>query len=494
MPVALRDTFLSRQFESRSRELDTYKAQAANALGPGIGGPGAMIAASLGLSSMLGFSDEAARHDDQYRRFRGWAYVAINRIATRMAALPLRIGRKLKGMPALAEKLGWRRRTKLLTPWQKMRGPAYVKEMDQEVELIEDHELLTAIRAPNEAMVTWGLFYSTAASMEITGKGCWWMPRVKGAMQVWPLPSSWVTPVHTRKKLFDHFRIQPMSGLSTGWYDVPPEEVAVFCLPDPADPLGYCSPVQSQSAAVAADEAIQAAQWRQFKNSFFPNVALRVGRLPGMLPGTEGERPVLEADQRRELIEAARAIWEGVVNYNEPLIVDGMIEGVDRLSLGPQEMDYLNSGTAVKSRIFQALGCNPVIAGEITGVNRAQAAVADQIFVSNVVNPLATLFGQVMTEHYAREDEDIVIWLEEAETKDPDYELKKWQAAGTLQVVTKDEYREKFMLMPPLDEGGDEFPGPAKPEPPQGGPFGQPQPFGQEKPPTDEANQDEEQV
>jgi phage portal protein BeeE len=53
-------------------------------------------------------------------------------------------------------------------------------------------------------------------------------------------------------------------------------------------------------------------------------------------------------------------------------------------------VDFLESGQSTKSRIFQSFGVNPIIVGEIAGANRAYAAVAEAVFCSNVINPLAS--------------------------------------------------------------------------------------------------------
>lgn len=41
-----------------------------------------------------------------------------------------------------------------------------------------------------------------------------------------------------------------------------------------------------------------------------------------------GIRPRLTPDQRKDILAAIKKIYQGVRNYQNPLIIDGMIEGI----------------------------------------------------------------------------------------------------------------------------------------------------------------------
>lgn len=409
------------------------------------------VLASMGGSfGQLNYGDQLLRHREQYTHYTGWTFVAINRIATRLAGLSMHAGR------SLSDEYDWdaleRRGVKLgrrLKPWQRMSCPGYVKDVQGEVEIVPNHELLQAMKNPNEAMVQWSLFYTTIASLELTGKAYWWMPREDGRLKIWPLPASWVTPKHTDKQMFAYYEVAP-PGQAARKYKVPPEEMAYFPLPNPSDPLQTVSPTQSQAEAIAADEAIQTAQWRLFKNGLFPGMAITVGRGESWTGEEgEGEQVELTPAQRREILEAVRSMYEGVVNFGEPLILDKVITGVHQLSNKPQEMDFMQSGKITKGRIFQAYGLNPIVAGEIEGANRAQAAAAEGNFVDNVINPIGIMVGQVLTKQQGGE---YLFWLEQAKAHDAELSLKEWEAAGKLKYVTADEYRQHRLGLAPLDD------------------------------------------
>ena len=323
----------------------------------GPNGLGALQAASLSTAT------------EQYRHNSGWVYVAIRAIAQRIAGQDLHVGQ----IPTRPKRRG--------------------KAIGDKVEPIDDHPLLDSINEPNAIQTRWQLMVSTIAGLELTGKAYWWLPDSdNGKVDVWPLPATWVEPSDS---LRGSYTVRP-SGSVEG-FPVPAEHIAPFTLPDPSNPFGSLSPLQTQAPAVATDEAIQSAQHRAFQNGIHPGVILRAGRLPSQIPGSPGEVPSLNDDQRRDSIQAIKTTYKDVANHGEPLILDALIESVEKFSHTPEEMDFLDSGKSTKGRILQAYGVNPLILGEIEGANRAQAVVAEESFCSNTVNPLIEMMSQAIT-------------------------------------------------------------------------------------------------
>jgi len=442
------ESFIERTIRDRRSRVAAYQSNAAGMFTRASMDTNPILANVGGTFGNLNWGDKILRHREQYTHFHGWVYTAINRIATRLAGLCMYVGRPLAADYDwdMMERRGLRLGRRL--KWNQRQGcPPYVKEIPGEVELVQNHELLAALKDPNEAMVQWSLLYTTVASLELTGKAFWWMPREKGRLRIWPLPSSWVQPKHTENQLFAYYEVSP-PGQTSRKFKVPPEEMAYFPLPSPADPLNTTSPTQSQAEAIAADEAIQTAQWRLFKNGLFPGMAIRVGKEEAWMAGEEPETINLEPAQRREILEAVRHMYEGVVNFGEPLILDAKIAGIEPISNKPHEMDFLQSGKATKGRIFQSLGLNPIVAGEIEGANRAQAAAAENNFVDNVINPLGSFMGQVLTKQQGGK---YVVWLEEAKANDQELKLKEWSEAMKQQAATKDEFRQHVLNIGPME-------------------------------------------
>ncbi len=391
-------------------------------------GTGALVASPSGIWNT---ANSLTKAQEQYRHYNGWAFCAIRAVAQRLAAQDIFVANL-------------------------NRRPSGKKAMGDELEPLDSHPLLDAIDDPNPLMVRWSLMVSTVASLELCGRSFWWLPEEDGRVEIWPLPANWVTPVDPMR---GSWLVRPKAAPEG--FEVPSEEMAYFYLPDPSDPFGATSPLQSQAPAVATDEALQTSQYRGFKNGLFPDLLVRAGRLPGLLPGTPGSLPTLSESQRRELAAAIKKACQGAVNYGEPLILDALIEGVDRLSNTPREMDWLDSGMAVKSRILQAFGVNPLILGEIQGANRAQAYVAEEGFAKNVCNPLAELMSQVMTQwvgpRFARGKEKLAVWIDPVVPHDDELSLRQWEVGLRFGAVDRNEFRVRVLN---LAESA-EFSGPA---------------------------------
>jgi phage portal protein BeeE len=425
---------------------DTVSSRAEKYHGGGhYGGMGGQIESMLGGNRTQG--------SEQYRHFYGWSYVAIRAIAQRIAAQPLKLletKEKSKGLGSgnsINDVLG-RLNGRNLPTWTKGLGA------NAESKVISEHPLLDSLQNPNEIMTQWSLMYTTVASLELTGCAYWWFERKNGEVKIWPLPSHWVEPKHCEVRgLFHQYKVTPQGGGEP--FVVDGADMAYFPLPDPSNPMTHLSPLQTQSKAVATDEAIQDSQFRAFQNGIFPGVIMTVGRLPDMAGGGAGERPVLTGEQRRSLVDAARMFYQGTAHYDEPMVIDGMIEKVEKFSNNPSEMDFMQSGAQVKARIFQAFGVNPMILGEVVAGSYSQSAVADNHFCHTVLNPLLTLMGQVITKFmrpFFNSTDNCVAYFEPAQSQDKDHSLRAWQAAAHLGVVTPNEYRTEVLNIQPSED------------------------------------------
>lgn len=381
---------------------------------------------------------------EQLAHFRNWQFVAIRAIATRVAGQKVFVGRTTP--PAESQ-------------------PRTTKSADDGdgIQPIQSHAILTAINDPNPIMVRWSLMFSTVAALELTGRSYWWFRRgADERLQIWPLPPDWVTPIHDRG-LYANWKLRPRG--STKEYILNGDDLAYFYLPDPGNPIdGAVSPLQSQATAINCDEAIQSSQIQAFRNGVNPSVILRVGRQLGPDGRPMDKRHTLTPEQRSQLINAVKLAWGGVVKRGEAAIVDGLIEGIDKFSNSPSEMDFLNSGKQTKSRILQAYGVNPLIVGEIEGSNRAQAVVAEESFAKNVVNPLLQLLGEILTAWLSPKfGEDLVVWFDKVRAHDDELESRYWWLLFSKGGCTVNEYRQRFNL-PPIPWGDVPIEGPGKPQ------------------------------
>jgi phage portal protein BeeE len=322
-----------------------------------------------------------------------------------------------------------------------------------DLEPLDQHPILDLLSDPSELMTSWSLMWVTVAGLSLTGRALWLYGEENGRDSLLPIPLTWVESTDTRRTVWN---IRP-GGTGTA-VPVPGEYVAHFYMPDPADPYGALSPLVQAALAVETDNAIAQCQLQTFLQGIMPRVGIRVGKSAGINGDT---RPTLTGLQRRQLIEMIRSAYAGVINANEPMIFDGQIEDVFKLSTSPSEMSYLESGASTKERVLQSWGISPILLGQVEGANRASATVADYNMVANTVNPIITMLSLTMTEWlgplYAGPGERLRIWIEPAVAHDDEMHLKRWQAGAQAKVVTPNEYRRNVLNLPDI-EGGDKLP------------------------------------
>ncbi|MHC4406716.1 MAG: phage portal protein, partial [Planctomycetota bacterium] len=369
----------------------------------GLAGGGIALGGNAALAGVIGGDDRSA---EQLQRFRGLVYAAVRPKALVIAGLRWRVGFEVQG------KRGRR-------AIEAERLPTHLKAIAGELELYESHPLLDVLASPNELMTSWHLNYITAASLDLTGWTYWWIVPAKRTREgkesaaIWPIPPSWISPVHEENKPRTAWKISP--GGSGAPIEVPAEQVVVFYTPDPANPLGAVGSLQATAKSVIADEQMLAANEAAFRNGIWSGLALIVGDITDEDEAAKG-RPLLEGYQREQLKSAVVQHYASVVRAHEPLLLDALIQDVKQITNKPAEMDFLESSQFTYGRVTQGFGTNPFIMGSTENGNRAQSIVARQHMADFAVNPIVEMFGQTFTNHVhrtlSRRGERVHVWLE----------------------------------------------------------------------------------
>ena len=349
---------------------------------------------------------DLSKASEQLKHFSGWVFSSIRPIASRIAGQPIRVG-------------------KVKTP-RRLGTKAFA-----DAKPLDSHPLLDLLADPNDLMVSWSLMFTTVASLELTGRALWWLPKRK---EILPIPTSWIVGFEGSTK-FTAFKVRPPAHAEA--YPLPADECCYFNYPNPADPHGAISPLQAVGGAVDSDEAITASRISMFRRGIHPTHVVKVGK------NAEGMRLRLTDAQQRQIISAIKKRYSGVERHGEPLILDQLIEEVTRLSNTPAEMDWLSSEKSTKARIMQGFGTNPIIAGEVEGANRASSLAAEDHFCSYTLNPKIALLSQCMTEWLGPMFGDgLVVWIDECVPRDAEMELKRIDLAAKSGVITANELRQ----------------------------------------------------
>jgi len=409
---------------------------------------------TAGMGSLGDWQSQRSNRE-RYGLFRGWLYAAINALASEGAGQPVQVGRLLgTETPETEEEERRLERltTKGLSYRRKMTKTARTKAARTEFEVLEDHPMVVLLQQPNPIQGQWQFVYTFIANLCLTGWAYVVGGMNKGKLEIYSLPTTWVTPDHTDGP-FTKFKIQnPNSPDTSKATLLTRDNIAFAHLPNPADPLTAIAPVQTQVAAIRIDDHIQTSQERFFENGIFPSVVISVGRDPHPdVPG--GIRPRLTGPQRRQVIAAIQKTMGGVSNYGEPAIVDGMIESVDRLSATQNEMGWEKSETVVRTRILSAFGVHPYILGEPVNVGGyAQAAKIEERFCKRV-NTYLDMLGTLMTNWagpMAEEGSRLLVWWEECASSDPGLHWQNLRDARKMGDISKNEMRAELGY--PADE------------------------------------------
>lgn len=391
-------------------------------------------------------------HAEQLRYYRGYPHTIIRTICNRIAGQPFIVGIDKKDGKKLTQRSIFQN-----SCYVKSCVPSFLRHKIADYTPASSHPIEKIINRPNSIMTRYSLIFSTFACLELTGRSYWWIqqPEVtaSGDYEIWPLPPSWVQPIHKEGCLFHSFNILPPNGRRKV---IPASEMAYFFYPDPADPLGACSTIQALAASVSSDEQIELAQSRSFRNVFNPGLAVVVGNV-GMPGIGRDQQIVLSADQRNEILSQLAIQLRGSQNFGNPIVLDGFIKDVKNVFPNPREMDFLNSSNDSRNRLSEGFGVNPVSMGRIEPMARASSAVADDHLLSNVVNPRIEIFNeasvyQVFPKFNQKHGSGWIGYIEKATSIDLDYDLAQRTAMSQQGAFSRNDWR-RAANMPELEDG-----------------------------------------
>ncbi len=225
-----------------------------------------------------------------------------------------------------------------------------------------------------------------------------------------------------------------------------------FSIPDIKNPYaGGLSTLSLNALACVTDEHLQISQQKAFQNGLMPGIGIVIGRHPDV-EGTPGQRPILTKEQRAQLIAALKLAYRGPLNTGEPVIMDGLVEDIKQLTTNPNEMGFLESGKDTKGRITQGFLTNPIVMGQIEGVNRASATIASENWLAHKINPLIERLSSALTHQLLPRlgEPDLLLWIEEARAHDPDQKRADLDQLAKYGALRKNELRDAYDL-PPLE-------------------------------------------
>jgi len=468
--MTLIDTASREEAGVAAAAISRFKAEAMMAPDPMAG----LGAGGIGIGSNEHFLDkwrQSRDHAEQESKFVGWPFAAIRPIAQTVAGQSFMLAKMPGGAKSADSVCGKLRKNAAREDLLAVPGqgtylvPKFVaqqlKRPAEGLELFSQHPLLDVLRNPNPLMVTWQLLYSMIGSLELTGWSHLWLTFADGRRVVWPLPTSWVSPIHKDKegnpKAFAQWAVKP--GGTGEPIEVPGDEVVPIHYCNPADLLGAVSPLGAQARAILTDELIQQAQHRIMENSIWPRYAFIAGDIEDP-DGDSMGRPLMEQWQRDELFSLLKQMYGGTMQAGEPIILDRLLRDVKELGNKPHEMDFQNSGEITKKRILTGFGTSGYIIGESEPGSRAASAMARHHFANFTINPKIELISQILTAfvapRLAKGNEKLFLWIDPYEPEDREETRKDVETLVKGKAINRDEMRATLRgsaHLPPLEDG-----------------------------------------
>lgn len=405
--------------------------------------PATKAARSETLTSAIGIGTTGAAapawNDYQARRlFCEWVYAAVNATARRIAAQPLRVGRKVRTAPASGAKAA--------------ANPAASGARVQE---LPGHELCELFDQPNPYLSESQLIGLVVAALETSGVAFVWFDREPGneAARLWYIPASWVREDPDAEVPLSRWIVRPES--SADEFELDASELIRIAQPDPSNPFRPFSPLMAALKSVAADEEILLTQLATFRNGARPGLIVKIGQTAADSPlGDANEAPALTDAQRRVLRARIKEATSGSMNAGEPVILDALIQEVSKLTFTPAELDFGNSSLLVRDRILGIFGVPEVVLGLNDNANRASAVVADEVFCSKLAG-LCRLISDAFTSFFRLlyEDPSLVVWIEAPRPNDPDARRADLEQLARFGAIKVNELRREHGL--PDDPNGD---------------------------------------
>jgi len=223
----------------------------------------------------------------------------------------------------------------------------------------------------------------TMTDLELSGNAYWVLSRtrVSGVPgEIWPVPPAWM-------------RVVPGSGdLARGYVfrrngretPLDARDVVHFRYTSPGDPYYGRSPLEAAMEAVRTDESVARAQRRAFDLGPVPGVVLK-------------SRTPLTQDQQERLRADFESRFSGADAAGRLIITDPDADVVP-FSARPREMDFMESGRAVRDRILGCFGVPPAVLGIVEDFNRANAEAAQGLFARNTLLPKLKMIAARITQ------------------------------------------------------------------------------------------------
>jgi HK97 family phage portal protein len=200
------------------------------------------------------------------------------------------------------------------------------------------------------------------------------------------------------------------------------------------------SVVQAAAQAIDLNQMMKGFGLAAFRNNATPKTLVML-------------REDIPPDQAETVNTELQNAFKGVANSGRTGVTSSAVKDIKRISMSPEEMDYIAGQDLTKDEIFAMFGVHPANVGMTKDVNRANAEAAEYTLQANVVAPeLGALEDMINSEILPRFDSRLRWAFDNAIPEDQDRQLAKAQAVIDKQIGTQNEARD-ILGMDQVPEG-----------------------------------------
>jgi HK97 family phage portal protein len=304
--------------------------------------------------------------------YQSWVQICVNKIATTVATLPLRLlayqkGGKYISGPEVKSRLSGQFETKSeARRWLKSKGI-------EQVEVLE-HPVLDLLRRPNHYQSRYQLWYDTLVKLELGGQCGWYVVSAAGVPgEMYPLPltrSAVLSRIPDAKTIVAGYRYQ--DGQIDQRFTM--DEVIYFGYPSPVSPFETMSALKAQGYPYDIDHYMMELQSYIFKNKATPGFGLT----------TEAK---LNQKQVDDIIAQINSQFQGAKNAGKPMILHSGLDVSKSFSFPLKELILDVVAQSVQDKMLSAFGVPAGKVGLVKDVNRANMEALDKTFYTETIRP-----------------------------------------------------------------------------------------------------------